>query len=132
MQAGSQLEIRITDPAASGTDAFVLSSEIYVVTGQEENALPDVTTNTKTGTGLWFHVTLDTPVALAANTEYGFDLTSISGLGPVLFFETMGIRDDAEGGNPYPDGSAYVSGSAGAADNVLTPAPGDHVFVVEA
>ena len=131
MQANSQLQIRVTDPAASGTDGFVLASETYTVTGTEENALPSATTNNQTGTGLWFHVTLDTPVALAANTLYGFDLTSISGLGAVLFFETAGIRDDAVGGNPYAAGAAYVSGSAGQADNVLTPAPGDHVFVVE-
>jgi len=131
MQVGSQLDIRITDPAASGTSAFVLSSESYVVTGEEENRLPEEVTSDPLGTGLWIHVILDEPVALAANTEYGFDLTSISGLGPVLFFETLGIKDDAEGGNPYPDGSAYVTGSAGAADNVLTPAPGDRVFVVE-
>jgi hypothetical protein len=131
MQAGSQLQIRITDPAASDTNAFVLASEIYEVTGEEENALPAEVTNDQTGTGLWFHVTLDTPVVLAANTEYGFDITSISGLGPVTFFETMGIRDDIEGGNPYADGSAYVSGAGGIADNVLTSAPGDRVFVVE-
>jgi len=131
MQAGSQLQIRVTNPAASGTDGFVLASEIYQVTGTEENALPSATTNNKTGTGLWFHVTLGTPVALAANTLYGFDLTSISGLAGVLFFETMGIRDGATGGNPYADGAAYVTGSAGKADNTLTPAPGDHVFVVE-
>ena len=131
MQVDSQLDIRITDPAASGTDAFVLSSESYVVTGEEENRLPEEVTSDPLGTGLWIHVILDEPVALVANTEYGFDLTSISGLGPVLFFETLGIKDDAEGGNPYPDGSAYVTGSAGTADNVLTPAPGDRVFVVE-
>jgi len=131
MQPDSQLDIRITDPAASDTNDFVLSSESYVITGEEDNALPADTVNDATGTGLWFHVTLDAPVALAASTEYGFDLTSISGLGPVFFFETLGIRDDADGGNPYPDGSAYVTGSAGAADNVLTPAPGDRVFVVE-
>ncbi len=131
MQPGSQLQIRITDPAASDTEAFVLSSEIYEITGEEENALPADTTNDQTGTGLWIHVTLDAPIILAANTEYGFDLTSISGLGPVMFFETMGIRDDVEGGNPYTDGSAYVSGAGGVADNVLTPAPGDRVFVVE-
>lgn len=131
MQPGGRLQIRITDPAASGTNNFVLSSEIYEITGQENNALPEETTNDATGTGLWFHVTLDTPIVLAPNTEYGFDLTSLSGLEGVMFFETRGIRDDAAGGNPYTDGSAYVTGSDGTADNILTSAPGDRVFVVE-
>jgi len=132
MQAGAQLQIRVTDPAASGTDGFVLASEVYEVTGTEPNALPSATTNNATGTGLWFHVTLDVPVALAPNTLYGFDLTSLSGLSGVLFFESAGMRDDAVvGGNPYADGAAYVSGAAGVADDLMTAAPGDHVFVVE-
>jgi len=77
-------------------------------------------------------VTLDAPVALAPNAQYGFDLTSLSGLSGVLFFESAGIRDDAVvGGNPYADGAAYVSGAAGVADDLMTAAPGDHVFVVE-
>jgi len=131
MQAGAQLQIRVTDPAASGTDGFVLASEVYEVTGTEPNALPSATTNNATGTGLWFHVTLDAPVALAPNAQYGFDLTSLSGLSGVLFFESAGIRDDAVvGGNPYADGAAYVSGAAGVADDLMTAAPGDHVFVV--
>ena len=140
MQAGAELELRITDPAAAGTDAFVLASEIYVVTGEEENALPADATNDQTGTSLWFHVTLDAPVALAANTEYGFDLTSLSGKAGQLFFETDGINDRAEGGNPYEAGTAYTSGVNpddhgddlnGANDNNMVVAPGDHVFVVD-
>jgi hypothetical protein len=131
MQAGSQIQIRVTDPAASGTDDFALSTEVYTITGQEENALPDVTSNSPNGLGLWFHVPLAAPVALAPSTEYGFDLTSISGLAGVTFFELLGIDDSAPGGNPYPDGSAYVSGASGQTDNVMTPSMGDHVFVVD-
>ncbi len=131
MQVGSQLQIRITNPAASGGANFVLASEIYTITGQEQNALPTSSTNTQTGTGRWFHVTLDKPVTLEANTLYGFDLTSLSGQAGVFFFETMGLRDDAAGGNPYANGTAYVTGSAGAPDNTMTVAPGDRVFIVE-
>ncbi len=140
MQPGAELEIRITDPAAAGTDAFVLARETYVVTGEEENALPADTTNDQTGTSLWFHITLDAPVALAANKEYGFDLTSLSGKAGIMFFETDGINDRAEGGNPYEAGTAYTSGVNpddhgddlnGANDNNMVVAPGDHVFVVE-
>ena len=140
MQAGAELELRVTDPAAAGTDAFVLSSETYVVTGAEENALPADTTNDQTGTSLWIHITLDEPVALVANTEYGFDLTSLSGKAGIMFFETDGINDRAAGGNPYEAGTAYTSGVNpddhgddlnGANDNNMVVAPGDHVFVVE-
>jgi hypothetical protein len=131
MQAGSQIQIRVTDPAASGTDDFALSTEVYTITGTEENALPSVTSNSPNGLGLWFHVPVAQPVTLAANTEYGFDLTSISGLAGVTFFELLGIDDSAPGGNPYPDGTAYVSGASGHTDNVMTPSTGDHVFVVE-
>ena len=132
MDPGGLLQIRVTDPTAAETDAFVLASEIYEVTGEEENALPaGEHVNNETGTGTWFHVTLDTPVALAPNMLYGFDLASLSGAAGTFFFETAGIRDGAEGGDPYPLGMAYVSGAGGVTDNTMTPAPGDHVFVVE-
>ena len=101
------------------------------VTGEEENAFPAETTNDQTGTSLWVNVMLGSPVVLAPNTEYGFDLTSLSGADEVMFFETDGIRDDIDGGNPYADGTAYVTGADGVADNTMTVAPGDHVFVVE-
>lgn len=130
MPAGSELGIRVTDPAASGTDAFVLASQTYIITGEEPDVLPAETTNTNNGTGTWIHITLDAPVTLAANTLYGFDLVSIrSNIN--LFFETAGIDDSAPGGNPYPDGAAYTSGASGAANNVLNPEPGDRVFLVE-
>ena len=133
MPVGSQLGIRVTDPAASGTDAFVLASQIYTITGDEPNVLPAELTNTNDGTGTWIHITLDEPVSLAANKLYGFDLLGIrtTGYGADLFFETAGIDDSAPGGNPYPDGTAYTSGLDGSADNVLNPQPGDRVFLVE-
>ncbi len=131
MAIGGVLQVRITNPAAAGTDAFALSTETYTVTGSEPNALPATSTNTPTGTGLWFHVALDNPVKLAADTLYGFDLTSLSGMAGNLFFETDGIRDGATGGNPYAAGAAYVTGSGGKSDNNMTAAPGDRVFVVE-
>jgi len=131
MAPGSAIQIRVTDPSAADTDGFVLAKEVYNITGEEENALPATQTNDQTGTGLWFNVTLGIPVVLSPNTEYGFDLTSLSGLSGNLYFETDGIRDDIDGGNPYPDGTAYVTGANGAADNTMTVAPGDHVFVVQ-
>jgi hypothetical protein len=126
MQAGGVLQVRITNPAAAGTDAFVMSKETYTITGTEQNALPSTTTNTQTGTGLWFHVTLADPVKLAPSTQYGFDLASLAGAAGTLFFET-----DGTSGNPYAAGSAYVTGASGVTTNTMEAAPGDHVFVVE-
>ncbi|MBN2183184.1 MAG: discoidin domain-containing protein [Sedimentisphaerales bacterium] len=129
---GSQLGIRVTDPSASGSDEFVINSAIYIITGEESNIFPSTYT-TSQGTGEWIHVTFSVPVVLSANTEYGFDLLGIltSGYPADLFFEIAGIGDSAPGGNPYTDGTAYVSGSSGRANNVLNTISGDRVFVVE-
>jgi hypothetical protein len=127
---GGRFGIRITDPAASGTATFVLGNETYTLTRTESN-IPVASANTANGTGTWIHLVLDTPVRVTANKLYGFDVVSVVGSTANMFFETLGIKDDAVGGNPYAAGSAYSSGSAGAVDNVLTSAPGDRVFVVE-
>jgi hypothetical protein len=130
MPVNSVFGIRITDPDASGTVAFVLGSETYTVTGNEENVLPPTTTNTENGTGTWIHFVLDTPIPVAANKTYGFDVVSMSG-NPNMFFEVEGIKDTAPNGNPYHDGTAYRSGANGVASNTMTVAPGDRVFLVE-
>ena len=46
------------------------------------------------------------------------------------YFESLGIKDSAVGGNPYPAGSAYISGAGGAGDYTLINAPGDRVFII--
>jgi hypothetical protein len=120
--------IRITEPSASGTDAFVLTSETYTVTGTEENIISGG--SSANGSGTWIHFELATPIALAPGTTYGFDVVSMSG-NPNMYFETLGIKDDAPNGNPYSEGTAYRSGGNGVANNILTVAPGDRVFVVE-
>ena len=126
--ANAKFGIRITDPSASGTDTFVLASETYTVTGTEENIISGG--SSANGTGTWIHIELTTPLALAPGTTYGFDVVSMSG-NPNMYFETLGIREDAPNGNPYSEGAAYRSGGNGVANNVLTVAPGDRVFVVE-
>ena len=128
MPVNAKFGIRITDPSASGTDAFVLASETYTVTGTEENIIPGG--SSANGTGTWIHIELTTPIALAPGTTYGFDIVSMSG-NPNMYFETLGIKDDAPNGNPYTEGTAYRSGGNGVANNVLTVAPGDRVFVVD-
>ena len=125
--ANAKFGIRITDPVASGTNAFVLSSESYTVTGDEENIIEGG--SSANGTGTWIHIELSTPIALAPDTTYGFDVVSMSG-NPNMYFETLGIRDDATNGNPY-EGTAYRSGGNGVANNTLTVAPGDRVFLIE-
>jgi len=128
----SRFGIRITDPAASGTAGFVLGSETYTVTRNEANILPADVTSSANGTGTWIHFVLDTPIPVAANKTYGFDVVSMTG-NPNMFFEILGIKDDSPDppGNPYPTGTAYRSGASGKGNNVLTVAPGDRVFVVE-
>ena len=126
MPANSTLTLRITDPSSAGTSEFVLASETATISGTEENVLPSGTTNTADGTGTYIRIALDEPYLLSANTEYGFDLGAAS-----TFFELSGIRDAAEGGNPYANGTAYTSGSGGIGDNSMTATAGDHVFVLE-
>ncbi len=126
MSAGGTFTIRVTDPSLGGSSAMVLSSETYAVTGLEDNIFSVNTVSSSTnGTGTWFTFNLDTPVELAPNTLYGFDISSTDS-----FLETVGIKDTASGGNPYADGSAYISGSGGAGANTISAAPGDRVFIV--
>ncbi len=126
MTTGTHFTIRVTDPAESGSSAVVLGSETYTLTGSEANIFSvDTTTNTANGTGTWLTFTFDTAITLSSNTLYGFDIASSS-----AFFETLGIKDTATGGNPYTDGSAYTSGAGGAANETLSTAPGDRVFIV--
>ena len=127
MGENTTITVRITSPADAGTSGFVLASETAVITGTEAGVLPSDVTNTADGTGTWIHLELDNPVYVAANATYGFDLVGSSG----TFFETLGIRDDATGGNVYTAGTAYTSGSGGAGNNSMTTKTGDRVFAVE-
>lgn len=125
--AGGQLTVRVTDPARTGAAEFVLNSESCTITGSEDGLFASGgVTNTADGTGTWITLTFDTPVILSGDTLYGFDIAA----GPSTFFETLGIKDTAAGGNPYPAGSAYTSGASGAGGNALDAAPGDRVFIV--
>jgi autotransporter-associated beta strand protein len=129
---GSALTVRVTNPAMSGSSGFVLASEGVTTTGLEagtSNALAPVgATNSLNGTGIWVRFAFTTPVTVQPNTQYGFDVTSNSG---TFYFETLGIRDAAAGGNPYAGGSAYNGSTAGVADTTMNTLAGDRVFVVE-
>ncbi|HOK67845.1 MAG TPA: immunoglobulin domain-containing protein [Anaerohalosphaeraceae bacterium] len=128
---GSPLLIRLTDPANQNTPDFVLASETYTTTGTEANIFsPGVVSNSLNGTGTWLTFTLNNPVLLAADTLYGFDITKTAG-GQNFFFEMHGIKNTAQGGNPYPDGTAYSTGTTQLPGNNMVIDPGDRVFIVK-
>jgi alpha-D-xyloside xylohydrolase len=121
MGAGGGLTLRITSPAKADTSGFVLASETYTPTGTE--GWPESATSSLNGDEHWLHFTLSTPVALAANTTYGFDLTSI--INNNTFFEWLGNST-----NVFSGGAAYRGGTAGVPDNALNRLVGDRVFLV--
>ena len=126
MSTNSIFTIRVTEPDSANTSVNVLHSETYTVTGSEDNIFSlDTASNTINGTGTWFTFTFDSPVIITPNTIYGFDIGSDNS-----FFETLGIKDTAANGNPYPAGSAYISGANGVAANTISSAPGDRVFIL--
>lgn len=128
--AGSDFQIRLTDPAQSGTVGFVLATEIATTTGGEANALPTGIANTANGTARWLRFALGTPLNLNANTVYGFDVSSpnsFGGYGSQPFFETFGTSN-----NVYAAGVAYTSGPNGSGgDDSMTACVGDRVFALE-
>ncbi|HRU15031.1 MAG TPA: immunoglobulin domain-containing protein [Anaerohalosphaeraceae bacterium] len=127
----SPLLVRLTDPTNQNTPNFVLASESYITTGSEDNIFSvGVTSSSLNGTGTWLTFTFENPILLASDTLYGFDITKTAG-GQNLFFETHGIKDTAVGGNPYPNGTAYSTGTIQVPGNNLTVDPGDRVFIVK-
>jgi len=125
LTSGNTLTARVTFPPATGTEDFIMTSETYTVTGDETNNFG--VGPSANGTGTWVHAVFDTPVPVGPGTKYGVDMTAANG----GFYETLGIKDTAANGNPYPDGTAYVSGAAGQASDTYTTAPGDRVFIIE-
>jgi len=128
--AGSDFQIRLTNPLLSGGAGFVLGSEIATTTGSEANTLPAAFSNSPNGTGTWLRFGLGTPWSLSANTTYGFDVSSpnsFGGFGSQPFFETLGTASDV-----LANSLAYTSGPNGSGgDNILTARVGDRVFLLE-
>jgi autotransporter-associated beta strand protein len=130
---GAGLTVRVTNPAAASTSSFALTTETVTTTGSESgttNSLAPVTaaTSSTNGTGVWVRFAFSIPVTLQPNKQYGFDVTSGS---TTFYFETLGIRNAAAGGNPYAGGSAYSGSTNGATDNAMNTLSGDRVFLVE-
>lgn len=78
------------------------------------------------GPGTYLTFTFNAPIVLKPNTTYGFDLGTTGD-----YFEVLGIRDGASGGNPYAGGTGYSTGASGVASGSITTQAGDRVFQVD-
>lgn len=112
---GTAITLRIVDPSLQNTAGFVLGSQVSTVATGSGIGGGD---NTWGGTGNWLYMALDTPLTLAGNTQYGFDLSSYN-----PYFELAGL--DA---NQYDGGSAYTT-AAKEDLNTGTVYAGDRTFV---
>ncbi|HZI32808.1 MAG TPA: beta-L-arabinofuranosidase domain-containing protein, partial [Candidatus Binatia bacterium] len=119
MDSGVTITVRLTDPALAGTAGFALDTETYTTTGNEGWSGSH---NSANGDGYWVKIALNTPVALAPDKTYGFDITSST---TGAYFEWLGTSNNVFGG-----GRAYNGNTAGLADNTLNLLVGDRVFLV--
>jgi DUF1680 family protein len=120
MNSGVTLTVRVTDPSQAGASGFAVRTETYVTTGTEGWSGGF---NSANGDGDWLRFVFATPVSLATNKTYGFDLTSAT---TGVFFEWLGTSN-----NVFPGGSAYNGSTAGSADNTMNMLVGDRVFLIE-
>jgi fibronectin type 3 domain-containing protein len=81
---------------------------------------------TANGPGTYLTFTLKAPIVLSPNTTYAFDIGTNA-----RYFELLGIRDAATGGNPYSGGTAYTSGANGVATGTIATQAGERVFQVD-
>lgn len=116
---GTAVTVRVC--SVSGTALTQLSSETATVaTG---SGIPGGTGSSPywSGTGKWLYIALATPVALVANTQYSFDLTSN---GP--WFELAGLE-----AGPYAGGVAYTTATKSALDMGTVHINGDRTFALD-
>ena len=106
----------------SGT-TFIPYTIEYAASGGTGN--PGVSSSAN-GSGAYLTFTLKAPIVLLPNTVYAFDIGTTGD-----YFEMLGIRDSATGGNPYANGTAYTSGASGAGAGAITTQTGDRVFMVD-
>jgi alpha-D-xyloside xylohydrolase len=128
--SGGAFTVRVTDPISVGSGSFALRTETVNLGGSEANN-PGVRPNggsTDNGTGLWLRFGLASPLLLASNRLYGFDLTSTGPLN--RYFEWLGTSNESA----FSGGSAYngsIAGGSGGPDQALNPLTGDRVFLAE-
>lgn len=112
--SGQSISIRIIEPSKANTGGFRLHSEgAKMAAGSEFSG-----GGTWNGSGRWIKISLDTPVALAPNTQYGFDLTS-----PAANFELAGMEADQ-----YGSGAGYTT-TVREGLNTGTVHAGDRTFI---
>ncbi len=92
LNPGDDVTIRIVDPSQTNTANFVVYSEALTVVSNS------ISVSGGLGTGYWMEYRLSVPVALDANKQYGFDLTSY---GPYFELAGMGTNDWYGGGDAY-------------------------------
>ena len=125
MAAGDDVVVRITNPSQAGRANFVLHSETYTTTGNEGWPTNNYGTYSANGDSMWLHFILASPVLLATNTNYGFDLTEVTPDGGAQF-EWLGNET-----NVFSGGFAYSGSNPDTPDNTLNPLVGDRVFLLQ-
>ena len=116
--------IRVTRPSG-GSALSVLASETASVPDNTPGNFPTISGGGSRGPGSGRYVTftLANPVALSANTTYGFDV----GAGTSThYWETDGTSNTVA----YAGGTAYSSAPNGVGGTTRTDRAGDHVFVL--
>ena len=119
MNSGVTITVRVTDPTLAGTAGFALDTETYTTTGSEGWSGTHSSTN---GDENWVQTVLASPVALAPNRTYGFDVASST---TGAFFEWLGTSN-----NVYSGGNAYNGSTTGQPDNTMNSLVGDRVFLI--
>lgn len=117
---GSTFRVRVG--RISGT-TFIPYTIEYATSGGTGNPGQGGTAN---GPGTYLTFTFKAPIVLQPNTVYAFDIGTTGD-----YFEILGIRDGASGGNPYVNGTAYTSGSSGLGGGTVTTQAGDRVFMID-
>ena len=117
----SSKSFRIRVGRISGT-TFIPYTIEYAAGGGSGNP---GTGQSASGPGTYLTFTFKAPIVLQPNTVYAFDLG-----GNGNYFEMLGLRDAASGGNPYATGTAYTSGANGSGSNTITTLTGERVFQI--
>jgi len=97
----------------------IISSGVFTALNSETFAITGANGFISDGGGEYVTYTFATPIALAANTTYAFDVASDGG-----YYEVNGTRLS----NVYADGGAYISGANGAGNTIASARNYDRVF----
>lgn len=126
---GGTLAFRVTQLATTAAASVtLLDTETYNLTGSEANNPGN--SHSDNGLGRWIKITFSSPITLAANTLYGFDVASTNNTNN-RFFEWLGDYDSTT----YTGGGAYngtvTGGTTGSTSSTsINELGGDRVFLV--